>query len=88
MELVLGLDLGGSSIKAGAVDPATGQVVGPLDSIPTPAGATVEATEAALKELIGRFPQCQGPVGLAFPSVVVRGGDLQRGQHRQGLDRL
>ena len=73
MELVLGLDLGGSSIKAGAVDPATGQVVGPLDSIPTPAGATVEATEAALKELIGRFPQCQGPVGLAFPSVVVRG---------------
>jgi polyphosphate glucokinase len=73
MELVLGLDLGGSSIKAGAVDPSTGHVVGPLDSIATPAGATVEATQAALKEIIGRFPQCTGPVGLAFPSVVVRG---------------
>jgi polyphosphate glucokinase len=73
MELILGIDLGGSSIKAGAVDPLTGHLVGELDSVPTPPGATVEATQAALAELIGRFPQCTGPVGLAFPSVVVRG---------------
>jgi polyphosphate glucokinase len=73
MELVLGIDLGGSSIKAGAVDAATGHLVGALDSVPTPAGASVEATQAALAELIRRFPQCTGPVGLAFPSVVVRG---------------
>jgi polyphosphate glucokinase len=73
MELILGIDLGGSSIKAGAVDPSTGHLVGELDSVPTPPGATVEATQAALAELISRFPQCTGPVGLAFPSVVVRG---------------
>ena len=73
MALILGLDLGGSSIKAGAVDPVTGQLVGPLDSIPTPVGATVADTQVALTELIARFPQCTGPVGLAFPSVVVRG---------------
>lgn len=73
MELVLGIDLGGSSIKAGAVDTATGHLVGPLDSVPTPVGATVEATQSALAELIGRFPQCTGPVGMAFPAVVVRG---------------
>jgi polyphosphate glucokinase len=73
MELILGIDLGGSSIKAGAVDPTTGHLVGELDSVPTPPGATVEATQVALTELIARFPQCTGPVGLAFPSVVVRG---------------
>jgi polyphosphate glucokinase len=73
MDLILGIDLGGSSIKAGAVDPSTGHLVGALDSVPTPPGATVEATQAALAELIGRFPQCQSAVGMAFPSVVVRG---------------
>jgi len=76
MSLLLGLDLGGSSIKAGAVDVATGRVVGELQSIPTPAGARPEATQAALATLIARFPQCSGPVGLAFPAVIKSGTAL------------
>jgi len=73
MSLTLGIDLGGSAIKAGAVDTTAGEVVGELQSVPTPAGATLEATRSALAGLIARFPECRGPVGLAFPSVVKSG---------------
>jgi polyphosphate glucokinase len=73
MSPVLGLDLGGSSIKAGAVDVAAGHVVGELESIPTPAGAQPAATQAALASIVARFPQCSGNVGLAFPSVIKSG---------------
>ena len=73
MSLTLGIDLGGSAIKAGAVDTGVGEVVGELGSVATPAGATLEATRAALTALVARFPECRGPVGLAVPSVVKRG---------------
>jgi polyphosphate glucokinase len=73
MSLVLGLDLGGSSIKAGAVDVGAGHVVGELRSVPTPAGATPAATAEAFRQLVGMFPACTGPVGLAFPAVMKRG---------------
>lgn len=76
MSLVLGLDLGGSSIKAGAVDAASGALVGEARAVPTPPGAPVEATRRALAELVALFPDCEGPVGLAFPSVVRRGTTL------------
>ena len=73
MTLTLGIDLGGSAIKAGAVDTTAGEVVGELSSVPTPAGATLDATRRALATLIALFPQCRGPVGLAVPSVVKHG---------------
>ncbi|HUO96391.1 MAG TPA: ROK family protein [Steroidobacteraceae bacterium] len=73
MSLTLGIDLGGSAIKAGAVDVGAGEVVGELQSVPTPPGATLGATRVALASLVARFPQCRGPVGLAFPSVVKNG---------------
>jgi polyphosphate glucokinase len=73
MNLTLGIDLGGSAIKAGAVDAAAGEVVGEVQSVPTPAGATLDATRAALAMLVARFPDCRGPVGLALPSVVKHG---------------
>jgi polyphosphate glucokinase len=74
MSLTLGIDLGGSAIKAGAVDIDAGEVVGELRSVPTPAGAAPEATRAALAALAAHFPECGAePVGLAFPSVV-KGG--------------
>jgi polyphosphate glucokinase len=41
--------------------------------VPTPPGATLDATRAALSSLVARFPECSGPVGLAFPSVVKNG---------------
>ncbi len=73
MSLILGIDLGGSAIKAGAVDVDAGEVVGELQSVQTPPGPGLEATRAALAELAARFPECRGPVGLALPSVVKNG---------------
>jgi polyphosphate glucokinase len=73
MSLTLGIDYGGSFIKAGAVDSDTGQLVGELASVPTPPGATRAGSRLAVQSLAAQFPNCVGPVGLAFPSVVRRG---------------
>jgi polyphosphate glucokinase len=73
MSPTLGIDLGGSAIKAGAVDTAAGALIGELRSVPTPAGATLAATRTALAALVAQFPDCRGPVGLAVPSVVKHG---------------
>ena len=72
-QLTLGIDLGGSAIKAGAVDVAAGRVVGELESVRTPPGAHPDAVRAAIATMSRRFPQCIGPVGFAFPGVVQRG---------------
>lgn len=72
-DTVLGIDFGGSSIKAGAVDVATGTVLGELASVPTPQPATPAAVAEALAGLAARFPQCRGPVGFAYPGVVTHG---------------
>ena len=70
---MLGIDFGGSAIKAGAVDVVAGAMTGALESVPTPPGATPAAASAALAALAARFPQCAGPVGLAFPAVIKQG---------------
>jgi polyphosphate glucokinase len=73
MSRVLGMDFGGSAIKAGAVDVGAGHVIGELESVPTPAGAAPAATAEAFKNLAERFPDCRGPIGLAMPTVVKEG---------------
>jgi polyphosphate glucokinase len=72
-QLLLGIDLGGSAIKAGAVDARAGRVVGELESVPTPPGAKPDALRGSIAELSRRFPQCTGPVGFAYPGVVQKG---------------
>lgn len=71
-EILLGIDVGGSSIKAARVDIATGLIVGDTASVPTPKPAAVPAMLDAFVELAQRL-DASGPVGLAFPSVVQRG---------------
>lgn len=70
--ILLGLDVGGSSIKAGLVDIERGALRTPLHSVPTPTPSTpqavLEACAAIDRELHGA-----GTIGLAFPAVV-RGG--------------
>lgn len=73
MSYVLGLDVGGSSIKAGAVDLQAGHVVGALRSVAMPARATPDQTRTAIGEIVRMFPECTGPVGMAFPAVVKAG---------------
>ncbi|MBS0420598.1 MAG: ROK family protein [Proteobacteria bacterium] len=70
---LIGIDVGGSSIKAGLVDLDAGRLVGDLKSAPTPQPSTPAAMLAVFQQLVGRFPGSQGRVGIAMPSVVKHG---------------
>ena len=70
---VLGVDVGGSSIKGGIVDVESGELVGELVSVATPQPATAQAIMPAIAQLASRLPAASGPVGLCFPSVVKQG---------------
>ena len=73
MDAVLGIDVGGSSVKAALVDVRAGRVSGPVVSVPTPQPSTPSALTRVIAELAGRFPGARGPVGVAFPSVIKAG---------------
>ena len=73
MTLRLGIDLGGSAIKASVVNVENGQLVGHVTTRPTPQPATPAAVVAAIAELAGDHPTCTGPIGFAFPAVVTGG---------------
>src|SRR5579872_6888200 len=71
-KVLLGLDVGGSSIKSALVDVEQGHTVTPLQVTPTPQPSTPEAV-LKLCAQIDRQVAATGPVGLAFPSVVQHG---------------
>ena len=72
-QVALGIDVGGSAVKAGAVDIENARLVGELISAPTPKASEPEHLMEVLKGLAARLPDADGPVGVAFPSVVKRG---------------
>jgi polyphosphate glucokinase len=72
-DAVLGIDVGGSSVKAGLVDLTAGRLTGELISAPTPRPSTPGALASVLAGLAGRFPAATGRVGVAFPSVIKEG---------------
>jgi polyphosphate glucokinase len=67
--LLLGLDVGGSSTKAGIVDVHTGELSTELLSVPTPRPSTPAHVLEAIRGLATRLPS-QGPIGLGYPGVV------------------
>ena len=70
---VLGIDVGGSSVKAALVDVDSGRLIGELISAPTPQPASPVGVMQVIAGLAQRLPGAEGPVGLAFPSVVKYG---------------
>lgn len=72
---VLGIDIGGSGIKANAVDIDLGEPVGRRLKIDTPQPSTPEAVASVVRELAERF-DTTGPVGCTFPAVVRHGVTL------------
>jgi polyphosphate glucokinase len=70
---ILGVDVGGSSIKAGLVDVDGGRLEGEIVSTPTPQPSTPQATMKAIAQLAEQVSGSGGPVGLCFPSVVKNG---------------
>jgi polyphosphate glucokinase len=67
---VLGIDVGGSSIKGGLVDVSTGKLLGE-GHVPTPKPSVPEAVMKQVAVLGQQLPGAQA-VGFAFPSVVKR----------------
>lgn len=70
--VLLGFDVGGSSIKAGLVDILTGQIVGAPKSVPTPTPSTPDAVLQTLAQIDKGFGAA-GPVGFAFPAAIKQG---------------
>jgi polyphosphate glucokinase len=70
--ILLGLDVGGSSIKSALVDVERGVTTTALHSVTTPSPSTPEQVLRACAQ-IDRELSASGTVGLAFPAVVKRG---------------
>jgi polyphosphate glucokinase len=69
---VLGIDIGGSGIKAAPVDVTTGALTAERVKVPTPRPALPDAIAGAVKELVADF-SWSGPIGMTFPGVVIGG---------------
>lgn len=67
--IVLGIDVGGSSIKGGLVDVSTGEHASEILSVPTPKPSSPPEVMKQVAVLGARLPGAK-VAGLAFPSVV------------------
>jgi len=72
MAHVLGIDIGGSGMKAAPVDTATGQFLAERQKLMTPQPATPEALAKVVEQLVRSF-DWTGLAGITFPGVVVDG---------------
>ncbi len=68
---VLGIDIGGTGIKAALVDIKTGELVTERFRVPTPKPATPEAVIDTVAEVIKHF-DWKGFVGCGFPAAIKR----------------
>lgn len=69
----IGIDFGGSGIKAAPVDLAVGDFAADRERIPTPVHSTPGAVAEVMVELVARFPDSTGPIGVTIPGVVRNG---------------
>ena len=68
----LGIDIGGTGMKAALVDVATGKMLTERKKIATPRPSTPEAVTDVVRELAGSFGWT-GVTGATFPGVVTGG---------------
>ena len=69
---ILGIDVGGSGIKAAPVDTQTGQLLQPRQRVVTPQPPKPISVAEAVAGLVKLF-EWQGPVGVGFPAVIQNG---------------
>lgn len=67
---VLGIDIGGSAVKAAPVDTRTGRLLAERHRIETPAHLTPLAMARTLAEIARHF-SWRGRIGVGFPGVVL-----------------
>lgn len=68
----LGIDIGGSGIKAAPVDVTTGKLLAERLKVDTPRPALPDQVADQVRELTTAF-NWSGPVGITFPGVVIGG---------------
>ena len=71
--LPFGIDFGGSGIKGAPVDLAAGDLAASRVKIKTPRPSKPGAVADVFVELLGRFPDCTGSVGVTVPGIVRHG---------------
>lgn len=72
MTRVLGIDIGGSGMKAAVVETTTGEFESEKHRIETPHPATPKAMADVVRQLTEHF-DWSGPVGVGFPGVIKDG---------------
>jgi polyphosphate glucokinase len=72
--IAVGVDIGGSGIKAAPVDLKKGEFLQERFRIPTPQPATPDAVARVVAQVIAAFePSQKTPIGVTFPGVVQNG---------------
>lgn len=72
--IALGVDIGGSGIKAAPVDIRTGTLIADRFRIPTPDPATPQAVARTVARCLAEFsPSAKTAIGVAFPGVIQHG---------------
>lgn len=69
---VIGLDIGGTAVKAGLVDTASGRLIGARRRVPTPPGGGPNEMSVILAGLAAELSP-DARVGIGFPGPVVHG---------------
>jgi len=68
----LGIDIGGTGMKAALVDLETGELVADRFRVDTPKPATPQAMAVVVRDLVEHF-EWTSPAGVGFPAVVRNG---------------
>ena len=75
---ILGMDIGGTGIKAAIVDTKTGELISDRHRIATPKPATPHAVAQVVKEMINHF-NWEKAVGCSFPTTIIDGKCIHSG---------
>jgi polyphosphate glucokinase len=75
---ILGMDIGGSGIKAAIVDTKTGELISDRHRIATPKPASPYAVAQVVKEMINHF-NWEKAVGCSFPTTIIDGKCIHSG---------
>ena len=74
-KIAIGVDIGGTGIKAALVDVKNGEIIGERTRIETPEGGSTDDIIATVKSLIKKLPDspAKTPIGICFPAIVEHG---------------
>ena len=75
---VLGMDIGGSGIKAAIVDTKSGELLSERHRIATPKPATPEAIAKVVQEMVTHF-NWKKAIGCSFPTTIIDGKCIHSG---------